>query len=267
MNTPLVSIITVTLNAGNDLEKTMLSVLRQTYSSIEYLLIDGGSTDNTLEIIQFFEAQISYWHSTKDHGVYDAMNQGIKIAKGEAFLMLNAGDWLEPNAIEKMVNQANGQIKDKIIACNWQVYFNKPLAPIFRQASFDFHKTVRLCHQGVLIGKNIHNQFGNYDDSLRFLGDYDFYIRVWRRKKENFTHVPFYLTHYQYEGLTTQHALKSNQERWRVINRYFAWYEAIPIRVVTLSAILIRSLGFFVRLVKKNNASPIVSFPNKTNQG
>ncbi|MEZ4904861.1 MAG: glycosyltransferase family 2 protein [Spirosomataceae bacterium] len=246
MSVPLVSIITVTLNAEHVLEKTIASVFHQTYTSIEYLIIDGGSTDSTLEIIQSYKAKITYWHSKKDRGIYDAMNQGIKLAKGEALLMLNAGDWLEPTAIEKMVNQANGEIKDKIIACHWQVYFDKPIPPIFRQASFDFHKTVGLCHQGVLIGKNLYDLFGLYDDTLQLLGDYDFYVRVWKKKKESFIGVPFYLAHYQYEGLTTRHALKSNHERWKVINRYFTWYEAIPIRVVTLSAIIIRSWRFCI---------------------
>lgn len=245
MNMPLVSIITVTLNAENDLEKTIQSVLQQSYSSIEYLIIDGGSSDQTLAIIESYGKKINYWHSTKDKGIYDAMNQGIKIAQGDALLLLNAGDWLASNAIEEMVTYTHGQIKDKIIACNWQVFYKNGLTPYFRQASFDFNRTVGLCHQGVLIGKNIYTEVGFYDDSLRFVGDYDYYIRIWRQKPSAFVYAPFYLTYYQYEGMTTQNSLQSNQERWKVINRYFRWYEAIPIRIVTLVAIVFRTFIYY----------------------
>lgn len=239
---PLVSIITVTYNAGRFLEQTMESVFRQTYPAIEYIIIDGGSTDETLNVIRTYNHKLAYWHSKKDNGTYDAMNQGIQIAKGETLLLLNAGDWIEPQAIEQMIDHAQANVADRLIACDWTVFFNPAKTPVTRRVSFAFDQIVGVCHQGILIGKNIYTQFGLYDTSLKFLADYDFYLRVWKKKPKAFIHVPLFLTHYRFEGMTTKHTLRSNIERWTVINRHFAWYEATPIKIVTLSAIGIRSL-------------------------
>ena len=93
MNTPpLITIITVAYNAVKDIENTILSVLNQTYPNIEYIIIDGGSTDGTLDIIKKYEDKISYWVSEPDKGIYDAMNKGIVKANGDYLFFLGADD-------------------------------------------------------------------------------------------------------------------------------------------------------------------------------
>ncbi len=87
------SIIIVTFNASDDLGRTLQSVFEQTYTNYEVVIIDGESTDTTLEIIQTYEEKIDYWVSEKDSGIYAAMNKGIKVAKGEYLQFLNAGDY------------------------------------------------------------------------------------------------------------------------------------------------------------------------------
>lgn len=89
---PLVSIITVVYNGAEALEKTILSIINQTYTNIEFIIIDGGSTDNTIEIIKKYEQSISYWVSEKDKGIYDAMNKGIERATGSWINFMNVGD-------------------------------------------------------------------------------------------------------------------------------------------------------------------------------
>lgn len=96
---PLVSIITVVLNGEKYLEETILSVLNQTYDNVEYIIIDGGSTDGTLDIIKKYEHAIDYWVSERDRGIYDTMNKGITVASGEWIELLNAGDFYESGAI------------------------------------------------------------------------------------------------------------------------------------------------------------------------
>ena len=101
---PLVSIITVVYNGGKTLEQCIRSVLVQSYGNIQYIIIDGGSRDNTLKIIESYEERIDYWVSERDGGIYDAMNKGLQLASGDYIGMLNADDWLEPNAIEMLLN-------------------------------------------------------------------------------------------------------------------------------------------------------------------
>ncbi len=94
---PTVSIITVVFNGHAYLEATLQSILDQTYESVEYIVIDGGSTDGTLNIIKKYAAQIDYWISEPDAGIYDAMNKGLRAAKGDYVLFINAGDQLNTN--------------------------------------------------------------------------------------------------------------------------------------------------------------------------
>lgn len=100
---PLVSIITVVFNGEKYLEQTILSVLNQTYSNIEYIIIDGGSSDATLDIINKYTDKIDYWVSEPDSGIYDAMNKGISLATGQLIGIINSDDWYELDAVEEIV--------------------------------------------------------------------------------------------------------------------------------------------------------------------
>ena len=104
---PKFSIITITYNAEQWLERTILSVLSQSYTNVEYIVIDGASTDRTVELIKQYEAGISYWVSEPDQGLYDAMNKAIDMATGHYIVFLNAGDRLHsPDTLERVARAA-----------------------------------------------------------------------------------------------------------------------------------------------------------------
>ena len=102
---PLVSIVTVVYNGEKHLEESIKSVINQTYDNVEYIIIDGGSTDGTVDIIKKYEDKIDYWVSEKDGGIYDAMNKGIVISHGKIIGIVNADDLIYPDTLAK-VSQA-----------------------------------------------------------------------------------------------------------------------------------------------------------------
>ena len=103
-----ITVITVCHNAAKTLEKTIKSVLNQTYPNIEYIIIDGGSTDDTVDIIKRYADRLAYWISEPDKGIYDAMNKGIEVATGEWINFMNAGDtFYEENTIDFVLEAIN----------------------------------------------------------------------------------------------------------------------------------------------------------------
>ena len=114
---PLISIITVVFNGGMTLEDTILSVLKQTYSNIEYIIIDGGSNDDTLDIIQKYDTELDFWLSEEDEGIYDAMNKGIKLASGDYIGILNSDDFFSnPQVVKKIAERFVAEKVDAVFS-------------------------------------------------------------------------------------------------------------------------------------------------------
>ncbi len=176
-NKPLISIITVCLNSEKTIEATILSVLNQTYKNIEYIIIDGDSTDSTKKIIEKYKDKITHYISEKDDGLYYAFNKGIKYVSGEMFGFVNSDDTLTPNAIETLVNYYEkypsvdfifGSVKK-----NWGILHGyKPWKIHFSWNFYTSHST------GFFIKSSSAKKIGEYDTNLFCTADWDYLYRA-----------------------------------------------------------------------------------------
>jgi glycosyltransferase len=175
MNKPLVSIITVSYNAAITIEETILSVINQDYDNIEYIIIDGGSTDGTLDIIRKYEDKIAYWVSEKDYGLYHAMNKGIEHAHGEIIGMINADDYYYDSAISKAVKTFEGKnLHHSIFFGDMQ--YGDLLVPGWRPKAIK--RSAFGTHPSMFVPKEVYNTIGVYKLQYKILSDYDFMYRA-----------------------------------------------------------------------------------------
>lgn len=180
---PLVSIITPSYNQARFLEETMLSVLEQDYPNIEYIVIDGGSTDGSLEIIHKYADRLAYWQSRKDKGQTDAINQGFARARGEILAWLNSDDILYPGAVSAAVRQLqiNPDIGMVYGNCDWINAEGKVIGK-FPAAQTDLIKLrrghVHIPQQTAFFWAALWREVGPLDESFYFAMDYDLWTRL-----------------------------------------------------------------------------------------
>lgn len=178
---PLITIITVSFNAAKDIEKTICSVSNQSYSNLEYIIIDGGSKDGTVEIIKRYSKKINFWCSEPDKGIYDAMNKGIKRASGRWLNFMNAGDVFTQNdTIEKIsvfLDDDYGVVYGNIIKCfdNYKMR-DTGLTMSRKLDRIDFIRNT-IHHQASFIRKSLFDKYGLYDTNYRLASDWYFFMK------------------------------------------------------------------------------------------
>jgi len=178
---PTVTIITVVFNGDKNLEKTIESIIKQTYKNIEYIIIDGGSTDRTLDILKKYEHAIDYWVSEPDAGIYDAWNKGLKLATGEWISFIGADDTYEINAIENYVNYINEihHTQPEYVSSKVNLISNgKILRVIGEKWKWrKFKKYMNTAHVGSLHKRTIYEKYGTYNINYKICGDYELLLR------------------------------------------------------------------------------------------
>lgn len=213
-NLPLISIITVSYNAISTIEKTIYSVLTQTYSNIEYIIIDGGSTDGTVDVIKKYNDKLTYWVSEPDKGIYDAMNKGIDKTTGDWVNFMNSGDLFHSlDVIEKFISTVSQGTEiaygDTMMVLSIGTYLQKvkPLELITQQMVFG--------HQATFVHRKIF-------DNLRFnimyhsSGDYDFFYRTYQ-KGFVFEYLPIIVVDYEGDmGVSMKNYLLARREDARI---------------------------------------------------
>ena len=189
-NLPVISIITVVYNSVKTIEQTILSVIGQSYPNKEYIIIDGGSTDGTVEIIKKYESNLAYWVSEPDKGIFDAMNKGISMAKGELIGIINADDWYEENIFATIAERFRETGSDHVIHGLIRNFLDEEFYSMvgnsIRRLRYDM-----IQHPTCFIPQKLYCILGNYDIALRHSADYDLILRfVQKGVKFSFVEKP-----------------------------------------------------------------------------
>jgi len=217
---PLISVVTVVYNGDRYLEQTILSVINQTYENIEYVIVDGGSSDGTLDIIRKYEERIDYWVSEPDKGIYDAMNKGIDLSRGELINLLNADDFFEPDAIATVVSKYKDDRSHGVIYCNNYV-LQEDLSIKYRlYPSMKYWLGMTVYHQTMFVHEDIYKTIGKYNPNYRFAADYDFFLRAIKNNIK-FIYVDRFLVNYRNTGLTSQNYTTSIREGKKIYKTNF----------------------------------------------
>ncbi len=216
INQPLISIITVSYNAVKTIEQTILSVLNQSYSNIEYLLIDGGSTDGTVNIIEKYANRLAYWVSEPDKGIYDAMNKGIELAKGDLIGLVNSDDWYE-NVLEDLAHLYMIKGNNSIYHGDVNLHFMHKASLVYKPCLdlSKFYKGTIINHPTVFVPKKIYTDLGLFNIKYKIAADYDFLIRCYK-ESINFVYLDKVISNMRCEGVSNQQARKGYEEACQI---------------------------------------------------
>ncbi|HET8829058.1 MAG TPA: glycosyltransferase family 2 protein [Pelobium sp.] len=219
---PVLSVITVVYNNVNDIERTIKSVINQSYNSIEYLIIDGASTDGTLATIEKYKSKICKIVSEKDNGIYDAMNKGLALATGDYVLFMNSGDEIyESNTVEKIfATEAHADIyygETEMLNANLdsQGVRRHQIPEKLTLSSFKYGMSVS--HQAIYIKKAITKP---YNLHYQLSADIDWILSALTKAKKT-VGVKFYVAKYLMGGMSKQKHFQSLKERFIIFSRYF----------------------------------------------
>ncbi len=233
-NNPLISVVTVSYNAVLTIEQTILSVINQTYPHIEYIIIDGGSTDGTVDIIKKYANRIAYWVSEPDKGIYDAMNQAVKLAKGEYFLFLNTGDSLYDNKVLEQITDVIYKRGDvDIIYGNM---YHKALDTVICASpeinDFTCYRNVP-CHQTCFYRRTLFESRG-YRTEYTVRADYEHFLWCYYDRKAAISYVPVVVASYEGGGYseTKENQKRSRQQHREIVLRYMGKKKADRYRLI-----------------------------------
>ena len=254
-NNILISIITINFNNANGLEKTLNSVRNQTFQNYEHIIIDGGSVDKSVEVIKYFLSDsqyakhISYWCSEKDKGIYNAMNKGIAHANGEYVQILNSGDWLIENSLEKVYPFLKSN-KDNVIYGAIDCYNDINYAGTISNTSDELYKSM-IPHPASFVSLNLHKKYGFYDESYKICADRAFMVHL-KDNNVEFMHIPVIVSNFSFDGISSssKYTKRKDLENLRIDNRF-----------LSKSEIQLRKIRHFVRILFEFLLPGFISIP------
>lgn len=213
------SIITISYNSERSIERTIKSVLNQSYPNIEYVIVDGASKDNTLNIVKRYEPLFNgrlIWKSEPDKGIYDAMNKGIRMATGDIIGIVNSDDWLEVDAIDAVAKaiEDNGNERNTLYCGDIVFHYNNGekkrldanISLFKKQAPLYIMTGIR--HPATFVPRSVYDKIGLFNDKMKLSADQDFILRCYFQGV-NFYHVNNVLSNMAAGGLSTDNTKAS----------------------------------------------------------
>lgn len=247
---PKLTVITIVYNNVKDIERTMLSVLHQTYTNIEYIIIDGASNDGTLEVINNYRSQLAKVLSEKDKGIYDAMNKGLALANGDYVLFMNSGDEIYDKdtvaAVFHTAEQADIYYGEtEMYNENWESLGRRrhQVPENFNWKSFRYG--MNISHQAIYIKKSLTEP---YDLQYKYSSDIDWIIKAAKKAKLT-VNTHRYVAKYLVGGVSKKKHMDSLKERFRIFSKY---YGLIP-NLFHHFLIALNLTGYFIKHRRTND--------------
>ncbi|MDX1540258.1 MAG: glycosyltransferase family 2 protein [Geminicoccaceae bacterium] len=220
---PLVSIVTVVLNGAPEIDRAITSVLGQTYAPLEYIVVDGGSTDGTLAIIRRYEDRLGPWLSEPDRGISDAFNKGIRLARGRYVGLVNSDDWMSPDQVARLVETLEQTGADFAFG---DLDYHAPDGRVVHRINGDPDYARHLPrimpnvnHPTMLVRREVYQRVGGFSPDYHYAMDYDWLCRV---HAEGFrgAYAPGAVGHMTLGGACDRHHLRARAEDRRIAVRH-----------------------------------------------
>ncbi len=217
---PKISVVTINYNYGHFLEETINSVLDQNYPNLEYIIIDGGSTDQSLEIIKKYQNYFHYWVSERDRGWFHAMNKGIAAASGDWINFMNSGDTFASNDVLNSI--------DFSALGNYAVVYGDTITDVIvRKPNQDIDASMRkaeifACHQSMFFNRNLLQSELYFKENYKIYNDYELVLRIYN-SHNNFHNLGdnLVIANYRLGGISSKKSWRARYDKLRILNEYF----------------------------------------------
>ncbi len=260
MTQPIVSIVTTALNAEKYIAKTLNSVLEQTYPHIEYIVIDGGSSDRTVDIIREYQDRLAYWTSEPDSGMYDGINKGFSHATGKIFSYLNSDDCYYPETIQRVVDTFISTKADFVFGDT--AYIDAHGHPLYTYRAIPTSpervRQIRrptMSQQATFWTADLHRRLGGFDTAYRYVSDFKLMLQMGLDPTLKSTYIPQVLAEFRLhpQAITSRCAHDMAREAQQVLSqlgfpalgpleKFNCWIGEIPLKCRNFSAILTKKL-------------------------
>lgn len=234
MPTPKISIITICYNSVSTISQAIKSVVSQNYPQLELIVIDGGSTDGTLDLLKTYDNEINILVSESDNGISDAFNKGISRASGELIGILNSDDVMLPGALQAIADAYHPDID--VYRGNIQLWNSQTNFKVSEKPSMKFPKVpviIHVCHGGTFITRKAYQKYGNYDTHMKFMMDLDLLTRLYQAGA-TFKYIDAEIEAFRLGGITSTPLKKKKEEMAYFVRKnggtrlhFFLYYTAL----------------------------------------